>query len=107
MMMSKPAKQASSEEETSAAVAEQTQKPQAKGTVADLERRLAVLSTEEAAAQETRQVQAPPAAASAAAAPAAAAAKSGKNALLVRTFYRTAYVDSHILLLVHTSIACE
>jgi hypothetical protein len=87
MMMSKPAPSASEEEEKSAsnATATATAKPQGQGTVADLERRLAILSTaEEAAGASTEQtIGAPVLQAPAAAAP--PAAKSGKNALLVST----------------------
>jgi hypothetical protein len=96
MMMSKPTSSASSEEEKSAASATSASASatatKGQGTVADLERRLAMLSTEEDAADnETvaagvtaptlQQMQAP----STAPAPPATAAKSGKNALLVST----------------------
>jgi hypothetical protein len=77
-MMSKPAPSASEEEEKSASNATATAKPQGQGTVADLERRLAILST-----AEEQTIGAPVLQAPAAAAP--PAAKSGKNALLVST----------------------
>jgi hypothetical protein len=87
MMMSKPAPSASEEEEektSASATASSATKPQGQGTVADLERRLAMLSTAEEKAAFTdahpEALQAPPAAAAAVAPP---AAKSGKNALLV------------------------
>lgn len=82
-MMSKPTP-SSSESEKSAPVVTAS-----KGTVADLERRLAMLSSDEAtAATATATTTSPPPAL--AAPPAAAAAKqSGKNALLVRTNDRT------------------
>jgi hypothetical protein len=79
--MSKPAP-SSSESEKSAPVVNAS-----KGTVADLERRLAMLSSDEATAATataTATTTSPPP--PLAAPPAAAAAKqSGKNALLVRT----------------------
>jgi hypothetical protein len=84
MMMSKPNPSASEEEEEKTPATATTTKPQGQGTVADLERRLAMLSTAEEKAAFTdahpEALQAPTAAA--ATAP-PAAAKSGKNALLV------------------------
>ncbi len=91
-MMSKPAPSASSEEEEKSAASASTAKPQGQGTVADLERRLAMLSTAEEAAAANAATAETPQAPTAAAAIAPPAAKSGKNALLVSntvSYHRT------------------
>jgi hypothetical protein len=104
MMMSKPAAPAKSEEpaaasaakKPAAAAAASSAKKSPQDAVADLERRLAELTTHmpAPAPAPAAKEEAPPAAAAAAAAPpssTAATARGGKNALLVRTALEEAF----------------
>jgi hypothetical protein len=106
MMMSKPAAPAKSEEpaaasaakKPAAAAAASSAKKSPQDAVADLERRLAELTTHmpapaPAPAAKEEAPPAPPAAAAAAAPPSstAATARGGKNALLVRTALGVAF----------------